>query len=143
MAGRFAVGKERSSRMAISLAETGAAGAEKENFAALLEESLEATRGFEGTVVKGRVIAVENDMALIDVGLKAEGRVPLKEFDSFVCAPVCAPNLSRGKRPLVKPLPRFTSPIAHLGRTERGTADTETVPSTSIDCRFGRISRTV
>ncbi|MDE0408880.1 MAG: 30S ribosomal protein S1 [Alphaproteobacteria bacterium] len=66
--------------MATSLVETGAAGAEKENFAALLEESLEATKGFEGTVVKGRVIAVENDMALIDVGLKAEGRVPLKEF---------------------------------------------------------------
>ncbi len=66
--------------MATSLAEAGAAGAEKENFAALLEESLDATRGFEGTVVKGRVIAVENDMALIDVGLKAEGRVPLKEF---------------------------------------------------------------
>ena len=66
--------------MATSLAEAGAAGAEKENFAALLEESLEATKGFEGTVVKGRVIAVENDMALIDVGLKAEGRVPLKEF---------------------------------------------------------------
>ena len=66
--------------MAISLAEAGAAGAEKENFAALLEESLQATRSFEGTVVKGRVIAVENDMALIDVGLKAEGRVPLKEF---------------------------------------------------------------
>ena len=80
MASRPAVGKERSGRMAISLAEAGAAGAEKENFAALLEESLAATKGFEGTVVKGRVIAVENDMALIDVGLKAEGRVPLKEF---------------------------------------------------------------
>ena len=80
MASRFAIGKERGSRMATSLAEAGAAGAEKENFAALLEESLEATKGFEGTVVKGRVIAVENDMALIDVGLKAEGRVPLKEF---------------------------------------------------------------
>ena len=80
MASRFAIGKERGSRMATSLAETGAAGAEKENFAALLEESLEAMKGFEGTVVKGRVIAVENDMALIDVGLKAEGRVPLKEF---------------------------------------------------------------
>src|SRR5215470_6118695 len=34
----------------------------------------------EGTVVKGRVIALENDAALIDVGLKSEGRVPLKEF---------------------------------------------------------------
>src|ERR1700751_4168352 len=34
----------------------------------------------EGTVVKGRVVAVENDAVLIDVGLKSEGRVPQKEF---------------------------------------------------------------
>src|SRR3974390_2363436 len=34
----------------------------------------------EGPVVKGRVVAVENDAVLIDVGLKSEGRVPLKEF---------------------------------------------------------------
>jgi len=52
----------------------------KESFAALLEESLERTDSFEGTVVKGRVIAIENDVALIDVGLKSEGRVPVKEF---------------------------------------------------------------
>src|SRR6056297_527052 len=51
-----------------------------ENFAAMLEESLQEQANFEGTVVKGTVIAVENDMALIDVGLKSEGRVPLKEF---------------------------------------------------------------
>jgi small subunit ribosomal protein S1 len=52
----------------------------KENFAALLDESLGMVHGLEGTVVKGRVIAVENDAVLIDVGLKSEGRVPLKEF---------------------------------------------------------------
>jgi small subunit ribosomal protein S1 len=52
----------------------------KENFAALLDESLGVAASLEGTVVKGRVIAIENDAALIDVGLKAEGRVPLKEF---------------------------------------------------------------
>ena len=52
----------------------------KESFAALLEESLGSGGGLEGTVVKGRVIAIENDMVLIDVGLKSEGRVPLKEF---------------------------------------------------------------
>jgi small subunit ribosomal protein S1 len=51
-----------------------------EDFAALLEESLTTSTGFEGQVVKGRVIAIENDMALVDVGLKSEGRVPLKEF---------------------------------------------------------------
>ena len=52
----------------------------KESFAALLDESLGVVNSLEGTVVKGRVIAVENDAVLIDVGLKSEGRVPLKEF---------------------------------------------------------------
>src|SRR5690606_12534563 len=56
------------------------ASSAKESFAALLEESLGSTESFEGTVVKGRVISVENDMVLIDVGLKSEGRVALKEF---------------------------------------------------------------
>ena len=54
----------------------------KESFAALLDESLGASSGLEGTVIKGTVIAVENDNVLIDVGLKSEGRVPLKEFAS-------------------------------------------------------------
>src|SRR5438270_4658597 len=52
----------------------------KESFAALLDESLGVVNSLEGTVVKGRVISVENDAVLIDVGLKSEGRVPLKEF---------------------------------------------------------------
>jgi len=52
----------------------------KESFAALLDESLGVANSLEGTVVKGRVIAVENDAVLIDVGLRSEGRVPLKEF---------------------------------------------------------------
>jgi len=56
------------------------AGAVKEDFAALLEESLGTTSNFEGQVVKGRVIAIDNDIALVDVGLKSEGRIPLKEF---------------------------------------------------------------
>src|SRR5690606_14282559 len=50
------------------------------DFAALLAESLGDTAAFEGTVVKGTVVAIENDMCLIDVGLKSEGRVALKEF---------------------------------------------------------------
>ncbi|MDA1090727.1 MAG: 30S ribosomal protein S1 [Proteobacteria bacterium] len=52
----------------------------KENFAALLEESLSEDDRFEGRVVNGTVIAIENEDVLIDVGLKSEGRVPLKEF---------------------------------------------------------------
>jgi small subunit ribosomal protein S1 len=57
-----------------------AASVEKESFAALLDETLGKTDSFEGTVVKGTVISVDNDAAVIDVGLKSEGRVALKEF---------------------------------------------------------------
>ena len=65
--------------MAVALQTTDAPA--KESFAALLDELLGvSSSGLEGTVVKGRVIAIENDAALIDVGLKSEGRVPLKEF---------------------------------------------------------------
>ncbi len=67
-------------------------GFEKESFAALLDETLGASNSLEGTVVKGMVIAVENDMVLIDVGLKSEGRVPLKEF----AAPGKAPEIKAG-----------------------------------------------
>jgi len=52
----------------------------KENFADLLEESMRDRASLEGTVAKGTIISIENDMALIDVGLKSEGRVPLREF---------------------------------------------------------------
>ena len=52
----------------------------KENFAELLEESLGSDGAFEGRVVKGTILAVSDDDVLIDVGLKSEGRVPLKEF---------------------------------------------------------------
>ncbi|MBV9828376.1 MAG: 30S ribosomal protein S1 [Alphaproteobacteria bacterium] len=63
--------------LATHAADTGA----KESFAAMLDEAMGVTTsGLEGTVVKGRIIAIENDAALIDVGLKSEGRVPLKEF---------------------------------------------------------------
>jgi small subunit ribosomal protein S1 len=50
------------------------------DFASLLEESFLTKSSTEGKVVKGIVIAIEKDMAIVDVGLKVEGRVPLKEF---------------------------------------------------------------
>jgi len=52
------------------------------DFEALLNEQLGGAEdgGFEGRVVKGTVTTIENGMAMIDVGLKSEGRVPLKEF---------------------------------------------------------------
>jgi len=51
-----------------------------EDFEALLEESFGQVPSIEGSVVKGVIISIENDHALIDVGLKSEGRVALKEF---------------------------------------------------------------
>src|SRR5690349_3937890 len=65
---------------------------EKESFAALLDESLGRAGSLEGTVLKGRVLAIENDSVLIDVGLKSEGRVDLKEF----AMPRQAPDLKVG-----------------------------------------------
>ncbi len=52
----------------------------RDDFAALLEESFSDGHSGEGQVVKGVITAIEKDMAIIDVGLKVEGRVPLKEF---------------------------------------------------------------
>ncbi|SNZ20635.1 30S ribosomal protein S1 [Cohaesibacter gelatinilyticus] len=51
-----------------------------EDFAALLDESFSAEEPHEGSVIKGTVVGIEKDMAIIDVGLKVEGRVSLKEF---------------------------------------------------------------
>jgi len=53
-----------------------------EDFAAMLEESFQQKDKIEGTVVTGTVISIENDEAVVDVGLKAEGRVPIKEFST-------------------------------------------------------------
>jgi small subunit ribosomal protein S1 len=52
----------------------------RDDFASLLEESFSDGHSGEGQVVKGIITAIEKDMAIIDVGLKVEGRVPLKEF---------------------------------------------------------------
>jgi small subunit ribosomal protein S1 len=52
----------------------------RDDFAALLDESMGGRDFAEGTVVKGRVAAIEKDFAIIDVGLKTEGRIPVREF---------------------------------------------------------------
>lgn len=52
----------------------------KESFADLLEQSLSGKKSFEGSVVKGIIVAIHNDQAVIDVGLKSEGRISIKEF---------------------------------------------------------------
>jgi len=52
----------------------------REDFAKLLEESFDHGNLQEGAVIKGTVVGIEKDLAVIDVGLKTEGRVPLREF---------------------------------------------------------------
>jgi small subunit ribosomal protein S1 len=52
----------------------------REDFAALLEQSFAEKDLAEGSVIKGTVTAIEKDVAVIDVGLKTEGRVALREF---------------------------------------------------------------
>ncbi|GLK73258.1 30S ribosomal protein S1 [Ancylobacter dichloromethanicus] len=54
--------------------------AARDDFAAMLEESFGESELAEGSVVKGIVVAIEKDLAIIDIGLKTEGRVALKEF---------------------------------------------------------------
>ena len=69
-----------------------AVATEKESFEDLLNESLGTTDDLEGSVIKGLVIAVENDFVVVDAGLKSEGRVPLKEFG----VPGQLPNINVG-----------------------------------------------
>ena len=54
----------------------------EENFSELLEKSLSSFNKKEGQIVKGTVLFVKNDSVVIDVGLKSEGRIPLREFFS-------------------------------------------------------------
>ena len=54
----------------------------RDDFAAMLEESYIERSPAEGAVVKGIIVAVENDFVVVDVGLKTEGRVPVKEFSA-------------------------------------------------------------
>ena len=56
---------------------------ESESFADLLAESFAENSRIEGSVVKGKVISIENDVAVVDVGLKSEGRISIKEFNSL------------------------------------------------------------
>lgn len=52
----------------------------KDDFEALLMDSFMENEPLEGTVVKGTIVAIEKDLAIIDVGLKTEGRIAMKEF---------------------------------------------------------------
>src|SRR6201995_5428127 len=60
--------------------EASIAAPSRDDFAAMLEQSFETQSPQEGAVIKGKIVAIENDFAMVDVGLKTEGRVPLREF---------------------------------------------------------------
>ncbi|HXX51529.1 MAG TPA: 30S ribosomal protein S1 [Xanthobacteraceae bacterium] len=66
--------------MAQVSAQSVAGAPTREDFAKLIEESFGNGHLQEGSVVKGTVVAIERDLAVIDVGLKTEGRVALREF---------------------------------------------------------------
>jgi small subunit ribosomal protein S1 len=71
---------------------TPAADAATENFADLLAESFGEGTNIEGSVVRGFIVGIEGDAVVIDVGLKSEGRVPMKEL----AAPGQKPSVSVG-----------------------------------------------
>ena len=82
-----------------------------ESFAELFESATEATPEIrEGTIVKGTVVDIIGDYAVVDVGLKSEGQVPLREFrdedeDEF--------ELEEGQEP---PEPKdMTLPVVNIG----------------------------
>jgi small subunit ribosomal protein S1 len=62
------------------MAQLATASPSREDFASMIEESFSHGNLQEGSVVKGTVVGIEKDVAVIDVGLKTEGRVALKEF---------------------------------------------------------------
>ena len=57
------------------------------DFAAMLNEALGDSTGFEGQVVRGQVVNIVGDFAIVDVGLKSEGRIALREFANGGGAP--------------------------------------------------------
>jgi small subunit ribosomal protein S1 len=55
---------------------------ESKEFAALLDDSLQQSKSFEGSVVKGKIVDVDDDVVIVDVGLKSEGRISIREFST-------------------------------------------------------------
>jgi small subunit ribosomal protein S1 len=70
----------RSGDFMAATASASAAAPSREDFAKMLEESFDQGNLQEGSVIKGTVVGIEKDLAVIDVGLKTEGRVALREF---------------------------------------------------------------
>ena len=80
--------------MAATASATAAPGRDAggEDFAAMLDQTLGRDAGFEGSVITGHVLRLTDEFAIVDVGLKSEGRVPLKEFAPPGMAPEVKPG---------------------------------------------------
>jgi small subunit ribosomal protein S1 len=76
----FIHGGSECSFMAQAAVQAASGTATREDFAKLIDESFGDGHLQEGSVVKGTVVGIERDLAVIDVGLKTEGRVALREF---------------------------------------------------------------
>src|ERR1044071_4762142 len=68
--------------MKVHMADDQSLNPSRDDFAALLDESLGGRDFMEGQVVHGVVVAIEKDFAIVDVGLKTEGRIALKAFSA-------------------------------------------------------------
>src|SRR3569833_2935438 len=70
----------RAATLTANKPENSIAAPSHDDFAAMLEQSFQTQSPQEGQVIKGTIVAIENDFAMVDVGLKTEGRISLKEF---------------------------------------------------------------
>src|SRR5579862_7837251 len=70
----------RAATKTVERTESSIATPSREDFAAMLEQSFVTQSPQEGNVIKGTIVSIENDFAMVDVGLKTEGRISLKEF---------------------------------------------------------------
>lgn len=68
--------------MSYSNSDSSSYSPSRDEFASLLDESFSRSESYEGHVIRGTVIAIEKDVAVIDIGLKTEGRIPLREFQT-------------------------------------------------------------
>ena len=102
-----------------------------EDFASLLDETLGQDTGFDGSVVTGRVLRLTDEFAIVDVGLKIEGRVALKEFGPPGTKPEVKPGdiielyrrALRGQGRRHHPVAREGAPRGGLDQPGKGVRD--------------------
>ena len=62
------------------MADTETMNPSRDDFAEMLQASFAGRDVEEGAVIIGKVTAIENEFVIVDVGLKTEGRIPMREF---------------------------------------------------------------